>query len=184
MSDEGSYFQRDRGWHPPAFTPDYKTSVLRSPRFPLLSLDNTDFGDDGPGLRRFDPRSARQRSHPQLCQRWRCHRPADHRLWARARRECAAGARCAGRILAGQCGRALSPQEGNLSRAPSIRISAAADARSPMTKGATASARSSRAPIPGRTASTIGGRRISISRSSATPSPSASSRRCISRAIR
>ncbi|WP_210485824.1 protocatechuate 3,4-dioxygenase subunit beta [Microvirga antarctica] len=41
MSDDGSYFQRDRAWHPPAFTPDYKTSILRSPRFPLLSLDNT-----------------------------------------------------------------------------------------------------------------------------------------------
>jgi protocatechuate 3,4-dioxygenase beta subunit len=41
MSDEGSYYHRDRGWHPPGFTPDYKTSVLRSPRYPLLSLDNT-----------------------------------------------------------------------------------------------------------------------------------------------
>jgi protocatechuate 3,4-dioxygenase, beta subunit len=41
MSDEGSYYHRDRDWHPPAFTPAYKTSVLRSPRYPLLSLDNT-----------------------------------------------------------------------------------------------------------------------------------------------
>ena len=48
MSDEGSYFQRDRGWHPPAFTPDYKTSVLRAPRFPLLSLDNTISETTGP----------------------------------------------------------------------------------------------------------------------------------------
>ena len=39
MSEDGSYFQRDRTWHPPAFTPDYKTSVLRSPRYPLLSLE-------------------------------------------------------------------------------------------------------------------------------------------------
>ena len=41
MSDQGSYYQRDRDWHPPAFTPRYKTSILRSPQHPLLSLDNT-----------------------------------------------------------------------------------------------------------------------------------------------
>ena len=33
--------QRDRSLHPPALTPDYKTSVARSPRLPLLSLDTT-----------------------------------------------------------------------------------------------------------------------------------------------
>ena len=41
MPHEGGYYQRDRAWHPPAFTPDYKTSVLRSPRRALLSLENT-----------------------------------------------------------------------------------------------------------------------------------------------
>lgn len=35
------YFQRDRAWQPPAFTPAYKTSVLRSPGRALISLDNT-----------------------------------------------------------------------------------------------------------------------------------------------
>jgi len=39
--ETGSFFQRDRNWHPPAFTPGYKTSVLRSPQKALLSLDNT-----------------------------------------------------------------------------------------------------------------------------------------------
>lgn len=34
-------FQRDRTWHPPALTPDYKTSVARSPRLPLLSMEGT-----------------------------------------------------------------------------------------------------------------------------------------------
>jgi protocatechuate 3,4-dioxygenase beta subunit len=34
-------FQRDREWHPPTLTPDYKTSVARSPRFALLSLQNS-----------------------------------------------------------------------------------------------------------------------------------------------
>ncbi|MFD2236016.1 protocatechuate 3,4-dioxygenase subunit beta [Aureimonas populi] len=37
----GSFFQRDRAWHPPAYTPGYKTSVLRSPRNALLSLPAT-----------------------------------------------------------------------------------------------------------------------------------------------
>ena len=32
------FFQRDRGQHPPALTPDYKTSVLRSPRLALWSV--------------------------------------------------------------------------------------------------------------------------------------------------
>ena len=39
--ETGAFYQRDRAWHPPAFSPQYKTSVLRSPQKPLLSLDNT-----------------------------------------------------------------------------------------------------------------------------------------------
>ena len=38
---EGAFYQRDREWHPPAFAPGYKTSVLRSPQKALVSLDNT-----------------------------------------------------------------------------------------------------------------------------------------------
>src|SRR5687768_8308486 len=39
--ETGAFFQRDRTWHPPAFTPNYKTSVLRSPQRALISLDST-----------------------------------------------------------------------------------------------------------------------------------------------
>ena len=39
--DTGAFFTRDRTWHPPAYTPDYKTSVLRSPQRALLALDST-----------------------------------------------------------------------------------------------------------------------------------------------
>ena len=35
------FYQRDLSQHPPAFTPGYKTSTLRSPRQALLSLQNT-----------------------------------------------------------------------------------------------------------------------------------------------
>jgi protocatechuate 3,4-dioxygenase beta subunit len=35
------YAARDRQWHPPAYTPIYKTSVARSPQRALISLDNT-----------------------------------------------------------------------------------------------------------------------------------------------
>lgn len=34
----GEYYQRDWGQHPPALSPDYKTSVARSPNAALLSL--------------------------------------------------------------------------------------------------------------------------------------------------
>lgn len=37
----GGFFPRDRANQPPAFTPAYKTSVLRSPQKALISLDNT-----------------------------------------------------------------------------------------------------------------------------------------------
>jgi protocatechuate 3,4-dioxygenase beta subunit len=37
----GEFMQRDRAWHPPALTPNYKTSVTRSPRYALLSLQNS-----------------------------------------------------------------------------------------------------------------------------------------------
>ena len=35
------YHQRDRSVHPPALAPDYKTSVARSPRCALISLQNS-----------------------------------------------------------------------------------------------------------------------------------------------
>ena len=37
----GEFFQRDRTVQPPAYTPIYKTSVLRSPRLALWSLQNS-----------------------------------------------------------------------------------------------------------------------------------------------
>ena len=41
MNSESEFFQRDRTLHAPAFTPTYKTSVARSPRHALLSLQNS-----------------------------------------------------------------------------------------------------------------------------------------------
>ena len=41
MSKPAEYHQRDRNRHPPALTPGYKTSVARSPRCSLISLENT-----------------------------------------------------------------------------------------------------------------------------------------------
>jgi len=35
------FYQRDRSWHPPALAPDYKTSVTRSPRLAMLSLQGS-----------------------------------------------------------------------------------------------------------------------------------------------
>lgn len=39
MSD--TLYARDHDWHPPALAPDYKTSVTRAPKFPLISLQGT-----------------------------------------------------------------------------------------------------------------------------------------------
>src|SRR5215210_7900651 len=50
--DTGEFMQRDRGIHPPAFTPGYKTSALRSPRIPLWSLQNSLSEVTGPIFRR------------------------------------------------------------------------------------------------------------------------------------
>ena len=53
----GELYQRDREWHPAALTPDYKTSVPRSPRNALLSLQNSDSELTGPtfGHNDIDP---------------------------------------------------------------------------------------------------------------------------------
>ncbi|HRK23835.1 MAG TPA: protocatechuate 3,4-dioxygenase subunit beta [Beijerinckiaceae bacterium] len=39
MASPAPFIRRDRLWHPPQFAPGYKTSVLRSPRRALLSLE-------------------------------------------------------------------------------------------------------------------------------------------------
>ena len=39
--ETGPFYPRDRAWHPPALTPRYKTTVLRSPQRALISFSNT-----------------------------------------------------------------------------------------------------------------------------------------------
>lgn len=41
MTKPGEFFMRDRDMHPTAFTPNYKTSVARSPRYALISVQNS-----------------------------------------------------------------------------------------------------------------------------------------------
>ena len=45
---DGTFFHRDRGWHPPALTPQYKTSVARSPSRALISMPPTLSEQTGP----------------------------------------------------------------------------------------------------------------------------------------
>ena len=54
---QAEFYQRDRTWHPPALTPDYKTSVARSPRYALISLQNSKGEVTGPvfGHNDIDP---------------------------------------------------------------------------------------------------------------------------------
>jgi protocatechuate 3,4-dioxygenase, beta subunit len=48
MPKPGEFYQRDRSIQPPALAPAYKTSVTRSPDYPLLSLENTASEITGP----------------------------------------------------------------------------------------------------------------------------------------
>ncbi|PKQ13447.1 MAG: protocatechuate 3,4-dioxygenase subunit beta [Alphaproteobacteria bacterium HGW-Alphaproteobacteria-1] len=48
MTKPAEYYQRDRNRHPPAFTPTYKTSVARSPRYSLISLEQSASEITGP----------------------------------------------------------------------------------------------------------------------------------------
>jgi protocatechuate 3,4-dioxygenase, beta subunit len=41
MNRDGEYRARNREIHPPAYFPDYKTSVARSPRLPLIALQQS-----------------------------------------------------------------------------------------------------------------------------------------------
>ena len=51
MNPDSEFFQRDRSIHPPAFTPIYKSTALRSPRIPLWSLQNSLSEVTGPAFR-------------------------------------------------------------------------------------------------------------------------------------
>ncbi|HET8727881.1 MAG TPA: protocatechuate 3,4-dioxygenase subunit beta [Alphaproteobacteria bacterium] len=48
MNGEGPFYPRDRARHPPAFAPQYKSSVLRAPREALISLEATLSETTGP----------------------------------------------------------------------------------------------------------------------------------------
>jgi protocatechuate 3,4-dioxygenase beta subunit len=54
MTQQGEYYQRNRDRHPPALTPDYKTSVARSPKFSLISLQQSTSEVTGPVFRHND----------------------------------------------------------------------------------------------------------------------------------
>jgi len=47
-AEQRGYIARDRNWQPPALAPEYKSSRLRSPRQPLLSLPTTLSEQTGP----------------------------------------------------------------------------------------------------------------------------------------
>jgi protocatechuate 3,4-dioxygenase beta subunit len=57
VRQSGPLIPRDRSIHPVACDPDYKTSVTRSPKFPLLAMESTITEETGPafGHNRFGP---------------------------------------------------------------------------------------------------------------------------------
>ena len=48
MTKPAELYQRDRTWQPPALTPNYKTSVTRSPQYAMISLQNSPSEITGP----------------------------------------------------------------------------------------------------------------------------------------
>ncbi|MGI9394805.1 MAG: protocatechuate 3,4-dioxygenase subunit beta [Boseongicola sp.] len=46
--DTGEFIARDRNWHPPAYTPTYKSSIYRSPQSVLISFPTTLGEETGP----------------------------------------------------------------------------------------------------------------------------------------
>ncbi len=48
--ETGGFYPRDLDWHPKAFTPGYKTSVLRSPQKAMISLPNGPGEINGPAF--------------------------------------------------------------------------------------------------------------------------------------
>lgn len=48
MSSSAAFYQRDRDRHPQSLTPNYKTSIARSPRFSRISLDQSTGEITGP----------------------------------------------------------------------------------------------------------------------------------------
>ncbi|RFB79455.1 protocatechuate 3,4-dioxygenase subunit beta [Methylovirgula sp. 4M-Z18] len=54
MNAPSEFYTRDRTRHPPAYTPGYKTSILRSPRQALLSLQNSLSEVTGPAFGHSD----------------------------------------------------------------------------------------------------------------------------------
>jgi len=63
MPKMDEFYQRDRQWHPPALVPSYKTSLTRSPRHALISLDQTPSEITGP---RFGHRDIGDLDHDLL----------------------------------------------------------------------------------------------------------------------
>ena len=115
MSDQGSYYQRDRSLASGRLHAAIQDLGAALAAIRAAVARQYDLRDDRPALRAQPDRPARQRPDPQLRQDRRCHRPAHDRLWPGAGRERPSRAGRSGRVLAGQCRRSLPAQEGDLS---------------------------------------------------------------------
>ena len=162
----GEICQRDRRVHPPAYTPTYKTSVLRSPRNAFISLQNSLSEITAPV---FASNELGPLDHDLIMNYAKDGLPVGERIVVH------------GHVL-DEFGRGVrnalvevwQANAGGRYRHKKDSYIAPID---PNFGGC------GRDPIRGATASTTGGRRTSITRSREPPGLSASSRRCISKAI-
>jgi Dioxygenase/Protocatechuate 3,4-dioxygenase beta subunit N terminal len=176
MHRESEFFQRDRTIHPPAFTPAYKTSVLRSPRLPLLSLQNSLSEVTGP---MFGAHELGPLDNDLILNYAKDGEAIGQRIIVHGRLKDESGAGLANTLV-----EFWQANAGGRYRHNNDRISAVADAPSPALTAPTHFEPSSPAHTLGATLSTAGVPHTSISRYSARASRNASSRRCISMATR
>ena len=110
------FFQRDRAWQPPALTPIYKTSTLRSPRNALLSLQGSLSEVTGPV---FNHNELGPLDNDLILNYAKNGEPIGERIIVHGRvldENRPAGAEHPGRVLAGQCRRPLPSRERHLRR--------------------------------------------------------------------
>ena len=167
---------------PPYLYPAYRSTILRAPARPLVTLPRSLTETTGTAAGRGTRRRARPRPHAPAC--GRAAGPADHRARPRARRRRAAGAR----TRWSRSGRP-TPAAGTRTRATTTPRRSTRTSRGPGAPDRRRGPISVRDDQAGRLPveeprQRVAARRTSTSRCSGAPSPSAWSPRCTSRTIR
>ena len=180
---DAEFLMRDTTSHPPAYTPQYKTSVLRSPRLALISLQQSLSEVTAPVFRADELGPL---DNDLILNYAKNGMPIGERIVVHGYVHDQLGRPIQNALVevwqSNASGRYRHKKDQYIGA--SIPTSAAAAGCSPTRTATTRTAPSSPVRTRGGTASTTGGRRTSTTRSRATAGCSGSSPRCTSRATR